>query len=92
MGLRDGLTFKELAKRSGICERTLRRWNKLLRRESAQLATPEREERAFVELVERSDANSPRIEVVLPGERRIVLDAAALLDVVVRVLTTVERC
>lgn len=92
LGVREGLTFKELAKRSGLDRRTLSRWNAAFRKESAQKATPDREEHAFVELVERSGSNSSRIEVVLPGERRIVVDGSAIVEALVRVITAVQQC
>jgi hypothetical protein len=67
VGVREGLTFKQLAKRAGVNERTLREWNKLFRQESARRAAPDLEEDAFVELVERTEITR-RIEVVLPDD------------------------
>ena len=92
LGVRDGLTFKELAKRAGVCGRTLRRWNAVFRAESAQRSEPDREEHAFVELIERAERTSSRIEVVMPGERRIVIDGTAIVEALTRLLTAVERC
>lgn len=92
LGVRDGLQFKDLALRAGVSERTLRRWNTVFRHESAQRATPDRDERAFVELIERSEANSSRIEIVLPGERRRVIEGHAVVEALARILLAVERC
>jgi transposase len=92
VGVREGLTFKQLAKRAGVSERTLREWNKLFRQESARRAAPDCEEDAFVELVERTEINSSRIEVVLPGERRIVINGTAIVEALVRVIMSIERC
>lgn len=91
VGLREGLPFKELAKRSGISARTLHRWNEILRRESQSRASPEDEERAFVRLVERVQAAPARIEVFLPGEPRIVIDGAAMIGLVARMLRAIEQ-
>jgi transposase-like protein len=90
-GLRRGMTFKALAKRAGVCERTLRRWSAAFREESALRATPDCEEQAFIELVEGAEKPS-RIEIVLADERRVVVDGATLIEVLARVLTSVERC
>jgi hypothetical protein len=45
-----------------------------------------------VDLLERTAANATRIEIVLPGERRIVIDGAAIVEAVARVITTVGPC
>jgi hypothetical protein len=90
IGLREGLPFKELAKRSGLSARTLHRWNHVFRREAQSRQAPEDEQRAFVQLVERIEAAPARIEVFLPGEPRIVIDGAALIGVVARFLRAIE--
>jgi hypothetical protein len=92
VGLREGATFRELAHRSGLSERTLRRWNKKFRTEFASREEPDRDGRAFVELVERVDPDVPRIEVVLPEGRRVVLAGAAVLDVLVRAFSSRATC
>jgi hypothetical protein len=91
VGLKEGLPFKELAKRSGISSRTLHRWNHVFRHESQARLAPEDEERAFVQLVERIQAAPARIEVFLPGEPRIVIDGAAVIRVLARVLKAIEQ-
>ena len=92
VGLREGLTFKEVAERARMKPRTLRRWNARLRRESALRSTPEREQQAFVELLERAEVNAPHIELVIPGERPIMIDGAAIVEGLVCLLRTVSRC
>ena len=92
VGLREGLTFKEVAERARMKPRTLRRWNARLRNESALRATPEREQQAFVELLERAEVNAPHIELVMPGERPIVIDGAAIVEGLARLLRTVAGC
>lgn len=91
VGLKEGLPFKELSKRSGFSTRTLHRWTQIFRRESQSRLSPEDEERAFVQLVERVQASPARIEVYLPGEPRIVIDGAALIGLVARALRAIER-
>ena len=91
VGLREGLPFKEVSKRSGLSTRTLRRWNHVFRQESRSRFSPEDEERAFVQLVERVQASPARIEVFLPGEPRIVIDGAAVIRVLARVLKAIEQ-
>ena len=54
--------------------------------------TPDRDERSFLDLIERASAKASRIEIVIPGERRVVVDGGAIVDALVRVLTAVERC
>lgn len=92
LGVREHLTFVELARRSGVHKRTVRRWSARFRSESAHRARPDREERAFVELIELADRAAPRIEVVLPGERRVLLDGSALVEALVRVLSSNGPC
>ena len=92
LGIREGLSFKELAWRSGENRKTLSRWNKVFREEAASLETPEQDGRSFVDLIERASSKSSRIEIVVRGERRIVVDGSAIVEALVRVLAAVERC
>ena len=89
---REGLTFRELARRSGICAGTLGHWAWRLRRE-------ERDGRGhrggFVELVPDAAAEaapSSRVEIVLRSERRVIVDAGIDAAVLGRLLAVVERC
>lgn len=92
VGVREGLTFGSLAQRSGVNEKTLRRWNEVFRAESAGRVEPDREERAFVELIERGQTSSSRIEILLPDKRRIVIDGASLVEVLGRLIAALGRC
>lgn len=85
---REGLTFRELAWRSGISAGTLGHWAWRLRREA-------RRERGFVELVPSSpppSAASSRVEIVLGNERRVIVDMAVDVEALARLLAVVERC
>lgn len=92
LGVREGLSSKVLAKRAGVDPRTLRRWSASLRQESEGHGPPDREDHGFVELAEHVISTSTRIEVVLQGERRIVIDGVAVVEAVARVLAAIERC
>jgi hypothetical protein len=104
-GREHRLTFRQLAARIGVCERTVRRWNKALGnqgrlsdpyctlptdREADLLALVER--RPLVEQI-RSDVPSPtRIQIVLAKERTLMIDDDVDTDVLARVIAAVERC
>jgi hypothetical protein len=90
VGVREGLEFEELAKRSGLSRRTLHRWNSIFRKESQGLE-PSPDDRAFVQLVERIQGGPTRIEVYLPGEPRLVIDGAAVIRLLGRMIRTVEQ-
>lgn len=95
-GLREHVKFGELAERTGVHERTLRRWNARFRAEAALRSSPDREQNAFVDLVERverSDLKAGRIEFVLPNERRIVIQGARVVETLARALSAaIWRC
>ncbi len=88
---REGLTFRELARRSGICAGTLGHWAWRLRREGVE---GRKREHGFVELVATTavDASSSRVEIVLRGERRMIVDAGIDVEALTRLLAAVERC
>ena len=93
LGLRDreGLTYAELSRRSGIPANTLAGWAWRLRRERLT----QRQAAAFVELVPApsgDDEAGSRIEIVLRCERRLIVDASIAPEALARVLTAVERC
>lgn len=92
LGLREGLTYAELARRSGLSSKTIARWNKTLLMEREALEEEAGGDRPFVELLERASSKSSRIEIILRGDRRVVLDGSALVEALVRFLTTVEQC
>jgi len=83
LGEREGLQFKELAERSGISHRTLSRWSIIFREESRRGVPQDDEHQAFVQLVERVQGGPTRIELYVPGEPRLVIDAAAIVRVLV---------
>jgi hypothetical protein len=88
---REHLTYRELSQRSGIPANTLAHWAWRLRREQATLPA----ESAFVELVATAapaHRSGSRVEIILRGERRVVVDASIDADALARVLTAVDRC
>ena len=117
LGEREGLTFRQLSERVGVCTRTLRHWSAVLRMQRARdplgeyerrfhervlLATdPGRTEdeqksldQSFVKVLEEpAPAPSPnRIEIVLRGGRRLVIEGAVDVQELSRVIATVEEC
>lgn len=88
---REGLTYAQLAARSGINASTLGHWAWRLRREIER-----RSDDAFVELVPTADkvATSSRSQVVveLRGERRLVVDAMIDSAELTRLVQALERC
>src|SRR5688572_4452411 len=89
---REGLTFRELASRSGISAGTLGHWAWKLRR--ARDGAGRRGQR-LVELVTdgvSASGSSSRVEIVLRSDRRVIVDAAIDADALLRVLAIVERC
>lgn len=92
LGLREKLTFVELSKRTGVHIRTLRRWNARFRCEVGQNTKPDNAEQAFVDLVERTEMKSGRIEIVLPDKRSVVLDGGTLVTALARLLKAADPC
>ena len=92
LGHRNQLTFKDLSRRSGWSERTLRRWSKRFQREGILQAEADQDDEAFVDLLERADRAASRIEIVLPGRRRIVVSGSVLIAALVRLFDTGESC
>ena len=92
IGVRDGLSYAELAERMGVSKRTLARWSTRLHKDARLRTKPDRESNAFVDLIEHGGADSGRIEVLLPDKRRIVISSASILGALTRVLTAVKEC
>lgn len=92
VGIQEGATFKSIAERAGIHERTLRMWSKRFRAEHVARGKPDRDPNAFVQLAEINEENVPRIEVVFPGERRVVLDGQSLIEYLANLLVSTRRC
>jgi len=117
LGEREGLTFRQLSERVGVCTRTLRRWSAVLRMQRArdplgeyerrfhervlQATDPGRAEddqksldQSFVKVLEEP-APAPsanRIEIVLRGGRRLVIEGAVDVQELAQVIATVEEC
>jgi hypothetical protein len=86
---RDGLTFGELSRRSGVPAGTLASWAfKLRRKDSAKSKV------GFVELklAEVSTAPRARVEIVTRTERRVLVDLDANPEHVARLVAALERC
>jgi transposase-like protein len=92
LGRRNHLTFKDLSRRSGWSERTLRRWSKRFRREGILQDEPDQDDHAFVDILEGADRAASRIEIVMPGRRRIVVSGSVLITALVRLFDTGEQC
>jgi len=88
---RESLTYLELSQRCGIRANTLAHWAWRLRQErSTQPEGP-----SFVELVTASapaNESNSRVEIILRGDRRVIVDAWIDTDALARVLAAVERC
>jgi len=84
---RDGLTFAELARRSGVPESTLQRWARRLQREHSAQTAP------FVELVARPAADAaPAIELRLRSGRSIAMPAGPPFAGLHELVTLLESC
>lgn len=91
-----GLTFSELSRESGIPAGTLASWAWKLRQPRSPNGGRARRA-SFVELVaapspEPVTADAGRIEIVLRGERRVVVDAGFDAEALARVVKTLEQC
>ena len=94
LGKREGLTFPQLAARSGLNCKVLQRWSTKFLAELAQSKASQSPGKppAFVELVEQRPSAAGRIEIVLAGERRIVLSGEIDEAALSRVVRALERC
>jgi len=88
---REGLTFKQLSERTEVPLGTLACWAWKLRREGAPTASRKSGDARFVELVPQDDAGG-RVEIVLRGERRLIVDASIDEPSLVRILSALDRC
>jgi len=99
---RRGLTYRELSERTGVSQGTLGYWAWKLRQEDREAAAEEQP--GFVELVAREDQAGPtsgpstvegiggRIEMVLGGDRRVVVSGEVDEASLERVLRVLQRC
>ena len=90
LGAREGVSFQELAKRSGISARSLSRWSRVFREESRRGVPHDDDQHAFLQLVERVQGGPTRIEMFIPGEPRLVVDAAAIVRLLISFLRSAE--
>ncbi len=89
----EGLTFRELSRRSGIAAGTLGFWSWKLRREGEpEPCAAGSEPSAFVELVAGPVETAGRIEIVLARDRRLLVDAQFDEAHLVRVIRALEQC
>lgn len=94
---REGSTLAELSQQSGIPAGTLAGWVTRLRREGQVEAAvePPRRSSGFVEFVARAsvhDAAAARFEVVVKGERRVVVPPTFDESALVRLVRVLEAC
>ena len=97
---REGLTFRELAERTGVPAGTLTFWAWKLRKESrsSQSCAATGSGSQFVELVPSAEVERIRverggeIEVVLPNGRRLIVGEGFDEERFVRVVKALERC
>ena len=114
LGEQEGLTFSEVARRAGVCSKTVRRWSARLRRNGVRkqfrldtersrrgqhaheiprdLERPTLPEGAFVRLTEDGELGEGRIEIVLAGGRRLLVDESVQSEALARVVSALERC
>ncbi len=84
---REGLTFSELAERSGVPVGTLQRWARRLRSEAASAVEP------FVELAPvQPESCEERVEVVLCSGRTIYLPTSKPFVGLEELVTLLESC
>ena len=90
---RLGLTFRELSTQTGVPSGTLASWAWKLRQEREGLAGGERSPSAFVELIPEPPKDQvARLEIVLRGERRVLIVGDVEEERLVRVVRALERC
>ena len=90
---RDGLTLAELARRSGIPQGTLAGWSTRLRRERLKDIGVEKPAR-FMELVTPATnaVSEARYEIVLRGERRVLIGGSFEESALTRLVRALEGC
>ncbi len=83
---REGLTYPELSKRSGVPPSTLQRWGRRLRPVAESPAEP------FVELVAEEAQESARVEVVLRSGHTLFLEPGPPSAGLAELVTLLESC
>ena len=89
---RRGLTFRELSAETGVPVGTLAHWSWRLRQEETDHPPRPRKRAAFVELVEDRPVPRSRIEVVVRGDRRVIVEEDVDAELLARVVSALERC
>lgn len=89
---RLGLTFRELSLQTGVPGGTLACWAWKLRREIGHAQRIRGRRGKFVELVAEAAAAGCRVEIVLRGERRLIVDAEVDERALARIIAALERC
>ena len=93
LALRDerGLTFRELSERTGVPVGTLACWSWKLRQRGGR---DRRERLDFVELVAEPAPGDPggQLEIVLAGNRRVLVSCGFDERTLERVVRALERC
>jgi len=89
---RLGLTFRALSLETGVPVGTLACWAWKLRNEKRSAPAKRRSQRPFVELVGERGRPDGLLEVVLRGERRVIVNADIDAAALARVVAALERC
>lgn len=89
---RRGLTFRELSAETGVPVGTLAHWAWRLRQDDASRPPRVRKRESFVELVESRQVPRSRIEVVVRGDRRVIVEEDVDAELLARVVSALERC
>ena len=90
---REGLTYRQAAAlEPGITTNKLFWWRRKLFGSRAATPLGRRRSEKFVELVRARAKSSSRVEIVIRGERRLVVDADIDESVLVRIVRALERC
>lgn len=89
---RERLTFRQLSERTGVPLGTLACWAWKLRREGAPRPSRRPGDARFVELVAAPVESAGRVEIVLRGERRLIVDASIDEPSLVRIVSALDRC
>lgn len=93
---RAGLTFRALSSETGVPVGTLAFWAWKLRQEAVESAPSSETTGGFVELIARPEVlpepSGSALEIVLAGDRRVVVRGAIDEAQLARVVRALERC
>jgi len=90
----QGLTLRELSRRTGVPAGTLGYWSWRLQREASSGRSRGRASKGFVELIPDSEAGTAagHVEIVLGGGRRVVIRGEVDESALRRVVRALDRC